>query len=79
MPAAPSGQFLSSPLPLRQPVQVTIGNQIAKVTFCGLVGPGLYQLNVIIPNVDPMYHFFGVPVAAYIYGVGTQAVGYLGF
>jgi uncharacterized protein (TIGR03118 family) len=79
MPAAPSGQFLSSPLPLQQPVQVSIGNQIAKVTFCGLVGPGLYQLNVIIPNVDPMYHFFGVPVAVYIYGVGTQATGFLGF
>ena len=79
MPAAPSGQLLSSPLPLQQPVQVSIGNQIAKVTFCGLVGPGLYQLNVIIPNVDPMYHFFGVPVAVYIYGVGTQATGFLGF
>jgi hypothetical protein len=39
----------------------------------------LYQLNVTVPNIDPKYRLFGVPVAVSIDGVGTQAVGYLGF
>jgi uncharacterized protein (TIGR03437 family) len=30
---------------------VTIGGQPAQVTFAGLVGPGLYQLNVVVPQV----------------------------
>jgi uncharacterized protein (TIGR03437 family) len=64
---------------LRQPVQATIGEQPAQVTFCGLVAPGVYQVNVIVPNVDPKYRFFGVPVAVFIDGVGTRALGYLGF
>jgi uncharacterized protein (TIGR03437 family) len=79
MPAVPNGQLLSSPLPFVQPVQVTIGGQSAELTFSGLVAPGLYQLNVIVPNIDPKYHLFDVPVAVSIDGVGTQAVGYLGF
>ena len=77
--AGPNGQLVSSPLPLIQPAQVTIGGQIAQVTFSGLVAPGLYQLNVIVPNIDPKYRFFGVPVVTSIDGVGTRAVGYLGF
>jgi uncharacterized protein (TIGR03437 family) len=30
---------------------VTIGGQNAQVTFAGLVSPGLYQLNVVVPTV----------------------------
>ncbi len=78
-PAVPNGQLLSSALPLRQPAQVTIGDQLAQVAFGGLVAPGLYQFNVIIPNVDPKYRFFGVPVAVFIDGVGIRAFGYLVF
>ena len=77
MPAAPNGQFLSSPLPLIQPVQVTIGEQLAPVTFAGLVGPGLYQVNIVVPTVDPKYRFFGVPVVMSVSGVATQASGFI--
>lgn len=31
-------------------VTVTIGGQTAQVTYAGLVGPGLYQINVVIPQ-----------------------------
>ena len=61
MPAVPNGQLLSSPLPLVQPVQVTIGGLSVELTFSGLVAPGLYQLIVIVPKIDPKYHLFGVP------------------
>ncbi len=33
------------------PVQITIGGVAAQVKFAGLVSPGLYQFNVIVPNV----------------------------
>jgi len=56
---------------LHSPAQVTIGGQIAQVTFSGLVAPGLYQLNVIVPNIDPKYRFFGVPVVTFIDGVDS--------
>jgi len=29
--------------------QVTIGGQPAQVQFCGIVSPGVYQINVIVP------------------------------
>jgi uncharacterized protein (TIGR03437 family) len=53
---------------------------VAHVSFAGLVAPGLYQINVTVPNDltpedDPNLHAF--PVAAYIFGVPTQASGYL--
>jgi uncharacterized protein (TIGR03118 family) len=77
MPAAPNGQLQSSTLSLIQPVQVTIGEQPASVTFAGLVGPGLYQANVVVPIVDPKYRFFGVPVVMSVSGAATQASGFI--
>ena len=37
------------------PVQIKIGGVTATVTFAGVVGAsiGLYQFNVVIPQVDP--------------------------
>jgi uncharacterized protein (TIGR03437 family) len=49
-PAAPNGQLLSTALPLAATPTVTIGTQTAQVTFAGLIGPGLYQLNVVLPS-----------------------------
>ena len=75
--ASPNGQLLSSPLPLIQPVQVTIGEQPAPVTFAGLVGPGLYQVNVVVPTVDPKYRLFGVPAVMSVAGAAAHASGFI--
>ncbi len=32
---------------------VTIGGTVAKVLFAGLVSPGLYQFNVLVPQSVP--------------------------
>jgi uncharacterized protein (TIGR03437 family) len=66
-------------LPLIEPVQVTIGEQPAQVTFVGQVGPGRYQVNVVVPTVDPKYRYFGVPVIMSISGAATQASGYIAY
>ncbi len=49
-PAAPNGTTISPALPLVTKPPVTIGGQPATVTFAGLVAPGLYQLNVVVPT-----------------------------
>jgi uncharacterized protein (TIGR03437 family) len=73
LPDAVSGQFLSSPLPLIAPVQVTIGDQPAQVMFVGQVGPGLYQVNVVVPAVDTKYRNFDVPVILSVSGSAPRA------
>jgi uncharacterized protein (TIGR03437 family) len=67
-PASPSAQLVTTPEPLANPVQVTIGGQPATVVYAGLVESGTYQLNVTVPNVANGNQ----PVAATIGGVTSQ-------
>jgi uncharacterized protein (TIGR03437 family) len=47
------GMLLPSALPLVATPQVLFGNTPSQsVSFAGLVGPGLYQFNVVVPNVS---------------------------
>jgi uncharacterized protein (TIGR03437 family) len=45
-----AGQVFSGAYPTATPVTVTIGGTPANVSFAGLVGPGLYQINVTVPE-----------------------------
>ena len=49
-PASPIGQVINS-APLATPVTVTIGGITVVPQYAGIVGPGLYQFNVLVPNV----------------------------
>jgi len=46
--AIPDGQTITTPIPISG-VTVTIAGVPSQVTFAGLVMPGLYQVNVVIP------------------------------
>jgi uncharacterized protein (TIGR03437 family) len=46
---------------------VSIGGQLATVTFGGLAGPGLYQVNVVVPNLTPGTY----PVQVSVNGVAS--------
>ncbi|MBV8843190.1 MAG: TIGR03118 family protein [Bryobacterales bacterium] len=48
----PDGFVIPNPIPLSG-VSVTIGGAAARVAAANLVGPGLYQLNVIVPPNTP--------------------------
>jgi len=48
-PPIPNGQIVPSPLPLPAWPTVLMDATEAQVTFAGLVGPGLYQINVVVP------------------------------
>ncbi len=50
-PVIPAGQIVTSPASMTDPVSVSIGGQSAIVQYAGLVSPGLYQLNVVVPAV----------------------------
>jgi uncharacterized protein (TIGR03437 family) len=49
---------------------ITIGGQQAVVTFGGIVGPGLYQVNVTVPNLTPG----GYPVLVSVNGTTSLSI-----
>ena len=50
-PAYLDGQLIGTPAVVHGQTTVQIGGLPAIVRYAGLVGPGLYQLNVDIPDV----------------------------
>ena len=73
-PAAPNGSVLTSPLPLATNPTVSIGGVSATVTFAGLVGSGLYQVNVVVPASLPAGD---AAVVATVGGQQSQANAFL--
>jgi uncharacterized protein (TIGR03118 family) len=71
-PAYPAGQLITTAYPLASTTTVSIGGANAVVTFAGLTGAGLYQINVTIPSGTPAGD---IPVIATIQGASTQATG----
>ena len=72
-PAHVPGQVVASPLATSNPVTVRIHNKDAVVAFAGLVSPGLYQLNVTVPDLpDGDY-----PITASVGGVRTSKMAKL--
>lgn len=55
-PAAPTSMLVSAAAPLERAVVVRIGGEVAEVQFAGLVGSGLYQFNVVVPDLPPGDH-----------------------
>ncbi len=51
MPAVPAGQSFSGTAYLITVPNISIGDIQANVTFAGMVEAGLYQFNVVVPNV----------------------------
>jgi len=69
-PAAPNGQTIPSPLMLAVWPTVYVDAMQAQVDYAGLVGPGLYQLNVTLPaGLTSGDHF----VVALLGDAATQA------
>lgn len=50
-PPAPIGTVPSAPLPLSTPVSAWLGGVWGTVSWAGLISPGLYQLNFVVPAV----------------------------
>ena len=52
-PPIPDGQVITAPRATANAVTALVGGANASVDFAGLVGPGLYQINVRIPPSTP--------------------------
>ncbi len=72
-PALPAGRILSSPAQTANPVQVSIGGQPAVVTYSGLIGSGLYQINAVVPNLPADDYLVSLQVS----GVSSESLVYL--
>ena len=72
--APATGSFFTGAYRTTNGVTVTVGSQDAEVLWAGLVGPGLYQINVRIPAglADGEY-----PVVATVSGSKTQSTALL--
>jgi uncharacterized protein (TIGR03437 family) len=51
-PPQPTGQLVTSPAPVANPLQITIGGATVTPQFVGLVGSGLYQINLAMPLIS---------------------------
>jgi uncharacterized protein (TIGR03437 family) len=65
-----TGTVFSGAYPTDNSVTVTIGSTPAEVIWAGLVGPGLYQINVRVPSSLPDGD---QPVVAFIGGLSSQS------
>ena len=48
-----AGTVIQTPVAVSKPVRVIIGGKEAVVEYAGLVGPGLFQVNVKLPDLGP--------------------------
>src|SRR5207248_2424783 len=73
-PSVPSGLVFSGAYPTTAAPTVTIGGASVPVLFCGMVSPGLYQINVTVPSTlaDGDY-----PVIATINGASSPSAALL--
>jgi uncharacterized protein (TIGR03437 family) len=72
-PAVPAGVVFSGAAPCVATPQITIGGVTAQVTFAGIIEAGLFQFNVVVPNVSGGDQL----LVATVGGVSTPAGVYL--
>jgi uncharacterized protein (TIGR03437 family) len=61
-PSRPSGRLIE-PAPLALPFNIRIGGLPAVAEYGGIVGPGLYQFNVRVPQLPGGDHVVSIEVA----------------
>jgi len=72
---SPAGVMIPSPQATERPV-ITFGNQTAEVSYAGLIAPGLYQVNLVVPSLAPgAYALQGTVNGAQFLGAATLTVG----
>lgn len=72
-PAMAPGEVASNSSPLLNPVTIRIGPATAQVLYAGMSGVGLYQFNIIVPDLANGDY----PVVAEVAGVRTPSIARL--
>lgn len=71
--AQPTGQLVQTPSVTTTPVTVLIGNVKAVVQYAGLIGSGLYQLNVVVPDLPSG----DAPIVISVNGTASQGQAFV--
>ena len=69
MPDVVPGEVVNGAAPLLNPVAIRVGQADAQVVYAGLTGVGLFQFNVVVPDLPNGDY----PVVAQIGGVRTSS------
>ncbi len=73
-PAVPSGQPFSGAASVVHPPTITLGSYQLAATFAGIIGPGLYQLNLTIPATSSfLTGDFPIRISLPYYGISSSA------
>ena len=72
-PGIAPGEVVANSSPLLNPVTLRVGGSNAQVLYAGMTGVGLYQFNVVVPNLPAGDY----PVVAEIAGVRTASAARL--
>jgi len=72
-PSALPGTLPSGPLPLSAPVTAWLGGLSGTILWAGLISPGLYQLNFVVPAVPDGDHLIQIKTG----GVWSQTFAFL--
>jgi uncharacterized protein (TIGR03437 family) len=73
LPAYPYGMVIQTPEPLATPITVTVGGISVPVLYAGVVGAGVYQINLSVPSLPAG----DAAVAISIAGVQSPATTYI--
>jgi uncharacterized protein (TIGR03437 family) len=76
-PPSPEGQILTQPYQMATRPTVLIGGAEATVQFAGLISPGLYQFNVVVPAQSTAGVPTGVQIVIRDKGIATQGLVFL--
>lgn len=72
-PAIEPGETVNTASPLLNPVTVRVGQSTADLIYAGMTGVGLYQFNLVVPNLANGDY----PVVAQVAGVRTSSIARL--
>lgn len=72
-PDTPAGQTLSTDAPLANTARLWVDTTEVTLAFAGLVSPGLYRFNFVVPNLPDGDYSFTAPVG----GVRTGKIARL--
>lgn len=72
-PAIEPGEEVTNSSPLLNPVTIRIGQATAQVLYAGMSGVGLYQFNIVVPDLPNGDY----PVVAEVLGIRTPSVARL--
>jgi uncharacterized protein (TIGR03437 family) len=69
---SPAGRVIEAPLRLTVPVTIRVGGQTVPLDYAGLVGPGLFQFNIVVPDLPAGDHLVTAEIGGAVSPAGVM-------